>query len=570
MDNDFQAMTNVPMPGKPAAVDLNWLVLAMLVIFSAHLPFALFQSEFQDGWIHALLYEQGAYGEIFKRLMDNGRPVAGWLNLHAMTVTGFAHGAIWLAVLGAVIAGAAWYMTFMRTGSISPRLAFAMAVLSAVTPANQIILSTPTVIFVSAHAFFALGMWLFVEAHLRPRTAFGMAAYLLACIFGTLSALLGEATAPMLVLYPMVTLLIDGTLAPGIAVNWRHIGVKLIKRSAPFVIGAGAFAAMFVMFPPIGAEMVSERRLSFHPLQLMLSLATFLVTIFMAWLPLWFAIAWMQIKSKSRASHQSSSLDHRRYFFLLLTISTAVFTLSPYIAALRLASPAGWGLRYLYYFGSAPAWLLAYLASSRERDGRISVTRPVAGWLTLAVVAGLLLRWPFFAVRTVHEDMVVQAVSASPLASQTKVILVDDKTDVIAAPLRDVEWTGLLQRALSKPQSVVAIASPQEPESTWTRWRFQLRQRMGWAPAAQPVLTQDYMRVHIRGLQGHAMVGRIEGVCDVSQVNVAEPSSSWFVRALGWYFRSAWDPDAFRQWQKNQAADRITIEKMPLPLDPCM
>ncbi len=562
-------MTNIPIKNKPAPIDSGWLALAMLVIFLAHLPFALFVSEFQDGWIHALLYEQGAYEEIFKRLMNNGRPVAGWLNLHAMTSTGFAHGAIWLSVIGAVIAGAAWYATFMRTGTISPRLAFVMAVLSAVTPANQIILSTPTVIFVSAHAFFALGMWLFVEAHLRPRSALGVGAYLLACVLGTLSALLGEATAPMLLLYPMVTLLVDGTLNQGAVPRWGHISKTLIRRSAPFVIGAGAFATMFVMFPPIGAEMVSERRLSFQPSQLMLSLATFLATIFMAWLPLWVAIACMQTRRKKPAVPPSGSFDYRRHFFLLLAFSTAVFTLSPYIAALRLASPAGWGLRYLYYFGSALSWLLAYLVVSQDSHGRVSVSRRVASWLTIAIVAGLLLRWPLFAVRTVHEEMVVQSIAASTTARQTKVIVINDKTDVMAAPLRDVEWTGLLQRAMAAPQNVVGIASPLEPDTTWSRWRFQLRQRMGWAPAVQPVLTPDYLREHIRGLEGHAMVGRIGGACDVSLVDVSEPSPSWFTQALGWYFRSVWDPSAYGQWQKTQAAERITVEKMPLPLDPC-
>ncbi|MES2910972.1 MAG: hypothetical protein V4718_06275 [Pseudomonadota bacterium] len=557
------------MKNKLVPINSGWLALAMLVIFLAHLPFALFTSEFQDGWIHALLYEQGAYEEIFKRLRENGRPIAGWLNLHAMTLTGSAHGAIWLSVLGAVTAGAAWYATFMRTGFISPKLAFVMAVLSAVTPANQIILSTPTVIFVSAHAFFALGIWFFVEAHLRQRTALGVVAYLLACVFGTLSALLGEATAPMLLLYPMVTLLVDGALDKSTIPKWRHICTTLMKRSAPFVIGAGAFATMFIMFPPVGTEMISERRLSFQPSQLMLSLATFIATIFMAWLPLWLAIGFLRNRVKKPAGYPSGSFDYRRHFLLLLAFSTAVFTLSPYVAALRLASPAGWGLRYLYYFGSALAWLLAYLVTTQDSHGRISVSGQVAGWLTIAIVAGLLMRWPLFAVRTIHEEMVVQSISASPMARQTKVIVINDKTDVMAAPLRDVEWTGLLQKAMDAPRNVIGIASPLEPESTWTRWRFQLRQRMGWAPAVQPVLTSGYLREHIRGLQGHAMVGHINSACDVSQVNIAEPSSSWFMQALGWYFKSTWNSSAYSDWQAAQAADRITIEKMPLSLDPC-
>lgn len=562
-------MTIAPMQRKPALVTFRWLALAILIIFFAHLPFAMFRSEFQDGWIHALLYEQGAYGEIFKRLTDNGRPVAGWLNLHAMTVTGFAHGAIWLSVLATVVAGAAWYATFMRTGIVSPRLAFVMAVLSAVTPANQIILSTPTVIFISAHAFFALGIWLFVEAHLRPRSSLGMAAYLLACTFGTLSALLGEATAPMLLLYPMVTLLIDGSLTSGTSNIWRRTGITLIRRSAPFVIGSGAFAAMFIMFPPVGAEMVSERRISFQPFSLMLSMATFLVTIFMAWLPLWFAIGWMQLRKRNLAGQYSSCSDHRRYFFLLLAFSTAVLALAPYIFALRLASPSGWGLRYLYYFGSAIAWLLAYLVTDRDTHGRISVSQPVAALLTVAIVAGLLLRWPLFAVRTVHEDMVVQAVSASAVARQTKVIVMDDRTDVMAGPLRDVEWTGLLQRATDTPRNIAVIASPREPESAWTRFRFRLRQRMGWAPAVLPVLTPAYLRQHVRDLQGHAMVGPVPSKCDVSRINVSQPPPGWFMQALAWYFRSTWNSEAYIQWQGAQAAERITIEKLPLPLEPC-
>lgn len=557
------------MNSKPAPVNLGWLTLAILTIFLAHLPFALFDSEFQDGWIHALLYERGEYEEIFKRLMDNGRPVAGWLNLHAMTATGSAHGAIWLSVLAAVIAGAAWFATFMRTGSISPRLALVMAVLSAVTPANQIIVSTPTVIFVSAHAFFALGIWLFVEAHLRLRTVSGVVAYLLACLFGTLSALLGEATAPMLLLYPTITLLLDESLTPGFPLDWRRICITLIKRSAPFLIGAGAFAAMFVMFPPVGAEMVSERRLSLQPLQLMLSLATFMATIFIAWVPLWITFGWMLVKRKNQLALPPDRYEHRRVFFLLMACSTTILTLSPYIVALRLASPAGWGLRYLYYFGSALAWLLAYLVTAKDSNGRISVTRPVAVWLTIAVVAGLLVRWPFFAVRTVHEDMVARAISGSSLTRQTKVIVMDDKTDVIAAPLRDAEWTGLMQRALGTPQDIVAIASPHEPESIWTHWRFRLRQNMGWAPAIQPVLTPDYLRERIRNLQGHALVGRMEGACGISHVNVTEPSGSWFGQALLWYFRSKWEPVAYSQWQKAQAAQRITIQKTPIPLDPC-
>lgn len=560
----------VPVPqGKPMPVNFGWLLMTAAVVFLAHLPFALFGSEFQDGWIHALLYEQGDYGEIFKRLMDNGRPVAGWLNLHAMTVTGFAHGAIWLSLFSAVVAGAAWYALFMRTGHLSPRLAFVMAVLSAVTPANQIILSTPTVIFVSAHAFFALGIWLFLEACLRRGSVKGVLAYVGACIFGALAAVLGEATAPMLLLYPLVTLLVDETFLAGSPFDWQSILLKLLGRCTPVVLGAGAFAAMFLVFPPVGAEMVSERRLSFQPIQLALSLGTFLVTILMAYLPFWLAITWMLLTRGQRPLHQVWRGDYRRGFFLLLGFSTAVFTLSPYIAALRLASPAGWGLRYLYYFGSALAWLLASLMIGKDRAAQLCIDSRWAGWLTAAVVAGLLVRWPFFAIRTVHEAMVVQAVSASPLTRQTQVFVVDDRTDVMAAPLRDVEWTGLLQKGLQASRHIAAVASPQEPESAWTRWRFKLRQRMGWAPQVQPVLTQTYLREHVRGLQGHALVGNMAGACVVSQVNISEPSVSWFFEALIWYFRSAWQPDAYREWLQAQGPGRITVEKMPFSLDPC-
>ncbi len=562
-------MTEAPSHHKSAPLDFRWLLLAVMVIFLAHLPFAMFRNEFQDGWIHALLYEQGAYGEVFKRLMDNGRPVAGWLNLHAMTTTGFAHGAIWLSVFSAAIAGAAWYATFMRTGSITPRLAFVMAVLSAVTPANQIILSIPTVIFVSAHAFFALGIWLFLEAHLRSRSLLGLLAYVASCACGAISALLGEATAPMLLLYPLITLLCDGTFTPGAAPNWRRIGLSLVKRSAPVVLGAGAFAAMFMIFQPVGAEMISERRLSFQPVQLALSLGTFLITVLMAYLPLWVALIWMLCTKTRAASPQSAAQNYQRQFFLFLAFSTAVFTLSPYIAALRLASPAGWGLRYLYYFGSALAWLLAALVTINGHKGRLSIDRRWAVWLTIAIVAGLLLRWPLFAVRTVHEDMIAQAVSDSSIARQTKVFVMDDRTDVMAAPLRDVEWTGILQKALKAPQALAAIASPQEPESTWTRWRFQLRQRMGWAPLTQPVLTPAYLREHVRALQGYAQVGLLGSSCTVSQIDVIEPSAGWFLPALTWYFRAALQPDKYHEWLKAQGTERITIEKLPLPLDPC-
>ncbi|MES2509949.1 MAG: hypothetical protein V4625_08470 [Pseudomonadota bacterium] len=547
----------------------RWLLLTAAVVFFTHLPFALFSNEFQDGWIHALLFEQKAYGEIFKRLMDNGRPVAGWINLHAMTVTGFAHGAIWLSVIAAVVAGAAWYAAFLRTGHIAPRLAFVMAVVAAVTPANQIILSTPTVIFVSAHAFFAVGIWLFLEAHLRARTVAGIVAYVGACVCGTAAALLGEATAPMLVLYPMVTLLVDGTFAQGSAFNWQRALWSLCKRSAPVVLGCGAFAAMFILFPPVGAEMVSERRISFQPVQLLLSLGTFVATVLAAYVSMWLVIVWMLFAGTKKANSAYKDIDNRRRFFLLLAVSTAVFTLSPYIAALRLASPAGWGLRYLYYFGSALAWLLAFLAPLPAGRERLSIDGKVVAWLTAAVVAGLLLRWPLFAVRTVHEAMVVQAVSDSPLARQTKVFVMDDQTDVMAAPLRDVEWSGILQRALRAPGAIAAIASPQEPETTWTRWRFQLRQRMGWAPAVQPVLTPGYLREHVRGLQGHALVGQMDNPCVLTEVRVADPSSNWFGQAFVWYFRSTWQPDGYRAWLRTEAAQRISISKMPFVLDPC-
>ncbi|MES2400118.1 MAG: hypothetical protein V4573_09045 [Pseudomonadota bacterium] len=562
-------MTEVLSRNKSVPLNFSWLLIAVIVIFFAHLPFATFRNEFQDGWIHAMLYEQGAYGEVFKRLMDNGRPVAGWLNLHAMTATGFAHGAIWLSVLSAVIAGAAWYATFNRTGVIAPQLAFVMAVVSAVTPANQIILSTPTVIFVSAHAFFALGIWLFLEAHLRARTFWGLLAYGASCACGAISALLGEATAPMLLLYPLVTLLGDGTFARDASPNWHRISLTLVKRSAPVVLGAGAFAVMFVIFQPVGAEMISERRLSFQPVQLALSLGTFLITVLVAYLSLWVAIVWMTIEKTRVPGKKTVKTNYQGRFFLFLAFSTAILTLSPYIAALRLASPAGWGLRYLYYFGSTLAWLLAAVATINDQKSPISINRRWAVWLTISVVAGLLFRWPFFAIRTVHEDMVAQAVSDSFVARQTKVLVVDDRTEVMAAPLRDVEWTGILQKALRAPQALAAIASPQEPESTWTRWRFQLRQRMGWAPLIQPVLTPAYLREHVRALQGYAQVGTLDSSCAVSHINVAEPSSGWFLPALSWYFRSTWQAEKYQEWLRTQGTERITIEKMPLPLDPC-
>ena len=109
-------MNDSPAPELSPAACL-WAVVA--ITFLAHLPFALFDRPFQDGWIHELLFERGYPGENLQLLLDNGRPVAGWLNLAAMQVTGSGHGAVWMSVLSVVVAGAGWYLACLRSG-LSP------------------------------------------------------------------------------------------------------------------------------------------------------------------------------------------------------------------------------------------------------------------------------------------------------------------------------------------------------------------------------------------------------------------------------------------------------------------
>lgn len=546
--------------GTPAWM---WLAATVAAVAVFHVPFALFGRPFQDGWLHELLYERGAHAAIYERLLVNGRPVAGWLNLHAMLATGSGRGAIWLSVLSVVAAGAAWFMVFVRSRSAAPPLAFALACIAATSPANQIIVSSPTVIFVSAHAFFALGLWLFLEAHLDGPQVLRVAAYVGACVLGVLSALLGESTAPLLLVYPFVTLL------PGLAEGAYGLRTALqlaLRRSVPAVLGIAAFTAMFLAFPPVGADFATERRMTANPLLLALSAGTFAVTVALVYLPLWGVLVlagrWREVRWRQWARGRPACL-------LGLAVASAVLTLGPYIVALRLASPTGWGLRYLYYFGPAMAWLVASAAAAGG-GGSMPARWPArwAAWACIAVGAGLLVRWPLLAVRTVHEDVIAAAAAASPAVQRADVVIVDDKSPVMAGPLRDWEWSGLLQRALGRPGRVAGIAAPPAPESPLERFRLALRVTMGWAAPGVPALSGSYVREHVRSLDVPEFVSLPGQACRVAEMEVEDWGPAWAAEAGSWYVRSAWDSAGYRDWLARAAASRVRVAELP-DVTPC-
>lgn len=538
-----------------------WLAATFLVVFVLHVPFALFGRPFQDGWLHELLFERGAYDAIYERLLVNGRPVAGWLNLHAMLATGAGRGAIWLSVLSAAVAGAAWFMVFVRSGTATPPLALALGCIAATSPANQIIVSSPTVIFVSAHAFFAVGLWLFLEAHLQGPLAWRVPAYVAGCCLGVLSALLGESTAPMLLVYPAVSLL--PLLGEPSARPWRDWLWLGLKRSVPAALGIAAFAAMFIAFPPVGADFGTERRMTANPVLLAVSAGTFAITVALVYLPLWLFVA-----AVSRAGHAPwrRLMRGRPAVLLALGLGTAVLTLGPYMVALRLASPTGWGLRYLYYFGSAVAWVVAALAAA-SLQGAAPARWPLrwVRWACVAVAVGLLVRWPLLAIRTVHEDMVVAAAVAA--GGPVDVFVVDDKSPVMAGPLRDWEWSGLLQRGLQRPGTLAGIAAPPAPESPLERFRLALRVKMGWAAPELPALSAEYVREHVRGLDVPAFVA-LPPHCRVVELEVEPWDAGWALTAGAWYVRSTWDPDGYRAWLPRAAASGVRAAPLP-DLSPC-
>lgn len=551
-------MNDSPAPELSPAACL-WAVVA--ITFLAHLPFALFDRPFQDGWIHELLFERGYPGENLQLLLDNGRPVAGWLNLAAMQVTGSGHGAVWMSVLSVVVAGAGWYLACLRSGLFSPRLCLTMAVVAAVTPANQIIVSSPTVIFVSAHAFFALGLWLFMEARVAKSVTWRGAAYATACACAVMAALLGEATAPMLVLYPIMMML--ATLKPVQRPPAAgQAAALLLRHSAPVALGCLAFAAMFVLYPPIGATAVTERRITFDPVLLGLSAVTFGVTVLIAYAGFWGVVLAM-------LRHERLPRAGVRMLLLAVAALMAVLAIGPYVAALRLASPTGWGGRYLYYFGGPLALLVAAIAPLHDSRGRLDIALRWSRWLCAAVVLGLLVRWPFLAARTVHEDAVAMAAARSPLLGDVQVVVVDDPGDVIAAPLRDQEWTGLLQRGMDRQGTLAAVGYPRAPDTAWSRIRLELRRKMGWATEHPPKLTPTFLGVSMQAQQRTQVVKFPAGTCRVALLTVAPQPLSSQATALAWYVRARFQPDAYRGWLIGQVPATATVAQLPHLSLPC-
>lgn len=537
---------------SPAA---RWLWAAVGAAVVASVPFAWLRGPFLDGWMFAPMFERGAHSAVADILHAGGRPLAGLFDLYAMAATGSSHGAIWLAAASIPVACAAWYMAFVRSGLAEPRLAFAMAVLSAVVPANLVLVVIPAVHFYVAHALFAIGLWLFLEARLHGA---GLLALSGAGACAVLSSLLGEATAMMLPLYPMVA------FAAGDRgwLSWRQ-PLAAAKVLSPVVLGIAAFIAMFLLFPP-SQGFAHERRLGLDPVQLALSALTFMVTVAVAWSLVWLVIG----VARWRATAAQFPGGRDRRMLLALSAATAILSLAPFIIALRLANPAGWGIRYLYFFGSSVAWLAASLLATRGVRRRFDMGLRTAGWLVAAAVASVLVHLAPLISRAVHEDIVSEAALASPLLKGAHVVVIDDRTRPFGAPLRAMEWTGILQRALQMPAAIAGLEIPAAEPQGWDAWRLSLRRRMGWALPAQPP-ADEFMRDSIRALSLQPSLLDIpQASCRVVRLTIERPDSGRTFSDVGRMLQKTLAPDTWREWLRQQAAQQVRISDLPA-LSPC-
>lgn len=535
----------------------RWLLAIAALVLVAHLPFALLAGPFFDGWQHVQLFERGDVGGARKILVNAGRPLGAWLTVGAMEVTGRGHGAVWLSVLFIVAAACGWFLALMRTGLVSPRLSFAMAVICAVSPASQLVVVTPAIHFFAAHAFFSLGLWLYLCA---PPSAWRPAAYAAACICAVLSALWGEATTAMLLLYPLTAWVAGERSSPSRSRRWLY----LVHAWFPVALGVVAFVANSLLWPPV-ASYVLERRLTFDAVQLVLSAATFAATLLLVYLPLLSVMMWQ----RKRDAGLQAVTDGRKNLLFALALATAILSIGPFVVALRLASPTGWGVRYLYFFGSSLAWLLAALVVSRDDKGRRTLDVRDVSWVVLAVSAALLLRWPFMAARAVQEDIVSAAAAQSAVIRSSHVVLVEDSTGHIGAPLRDMEWSGLLQRAVGKPREIAGIELVRE-DTAWSRWRLALRRRMKWAQEAVdvPMPVEQQLRERVSVLEGIATLVTLPQDCRSARLRIAPITWSHGAAMVWQYLGSAVQPASYQGWLREQAAHQVLIDEMS-PLSPC-